>query len=163
MNRGKPGQRLSFTAKLEKIAQGMEYYAVTAKITQTLSTRAAVPVSARVNGSKPFLVSLHPNGTGGHGMRVRNQIRLEVGAKKGDRVKVDFTVIDQAKTVIPKDVEKVLKAEGALKDFQAIPDGERNFLLRVIDQAAKPDTRAKRIEAALEAAHKRREKLADRS
>jgi uncharacterized protein YdeI (YjbR/CyaY-like superfamily) len=49
-----------------------------------------------------------------------------------------------------------------IEDFKALPPGEQNFILRRIDEAAKPETREKRIQEAITAAHRRREKRADR-
>ena len=42
--------------------------------------------------------------------------------------------------------------------FKALPNGKRSYLIRCIDDAAKPQTRDKRIQEAVEAAHKKGEK-----
>lgn len=55
-----------------------------------------------------------------------------------------------------------LRAEGVLDDFKEIPVGQKSFMLRKIDEAAKPETRKKRIQAAVEAAHKNRVRRIDR-
>lgn len=43
--------------------------------------------------------------------------------------------------------------------LEALPPGKRSFLVRRIDEAARVETRARRIQEGVEAAHERREKL----
>jgi hypothetical protein len=157
----KKPQKLKFQSKLERISTEAEYFAfsVPAKITQALGTQGAVPVSARVNGSTPFLVSLFPVGGGRHYIRVKAKVRVEAEISEGSRVRVEITVRNHADEVsIPKDLERALRDDGVAKFFEALPNGRKSFLLRMIDEAAKPETRAKRIQAAVEAAHQKREK-----
>jgi uncharacterized protein YdeI (YjbR/CyaY-like superfamily) len=52
----------------------------------------------------------------------------------------------------------VLRAEGVTKGFTLLPPGKQNFLIRRIDDAARPETRAKRIQEAVAAARKRSER-----
>jgi hypothetical protein len=159
-------QKVSFQSKLENIAEGMEYYAVSVPeaVTKKLKTKKAVPVQARVNGSEVFVASFYPIGEGRHYLRIRNEVCKSVKIKKGDRVRIVATVRNHADEVeIPKDVVGVLRAERALKDFEDLPLGQRSFLLRMIEKAAKPETRKKRIQEAIRAAQERREKKADRS
>lgn len=156
----------SFSSKLERISEELEYYAfpVPAKVSLALGTKSAVPIVARVNGSKPFRGSLYPVGGGRHYMRVKASVRADAKIKGGDRARVEFTIVDRSsETSIPKDLASALRAEGVLKDFEALPAGQRSFVLRRIDDAAKPETRAKRIQAAVEEAHRKREKRIDRS
>jgi hypothetical protein len=160
-----PHQRLSFQSKLECIATGMNYFAVSVplKITQALHTRGPVPVSAQVNGSETFIASLYPVGNGRHYLRVKNKICNSVQIKEGDRVRVQITVRDRSTEIsIPKDLASALRAEGVAKSFEALPIGKKSYLLRLIDQAIKPETRKKRIQDAVEAAHQKREKQTDR-
>lgn len=156
-----PNQKLSFQSKLERIASEMEYFAVSVpmKITLALETRGPVPVLARVNDSETFFASLFPVGGGRHYLRVRNKICKAAGIKEGNRVRVQITVRDRSAEIsIPKDLMSALRAEGVEKEFKALPIGRKSYLLRLIDEAAKPLTRDKRIQAAVEEAHKRRER-----
>jgi hypothetical protein len=149
---------LSFQARLERIATGIEYYglSVPANITAALGTKAAVPVMARINGSSPFLISLYPRGGGRHGLRVKASVRAETQIKEGDRVRVQITVRDRAAEVcVPADLAAALRAEGLLATFQALPPGQRSFTLRRIEQAVQPQTRDKRIRAALAGVRKK--------
>lgn len=156
MKRSPKPQQLSFQSKLERISTEMEYFAlpVPEKITRALGTTAAVPVSAQVNGSTPFLVSLYPVGGGRHAIRIKAKVWKEVKIKEGDRVKVKITVIDRNAVVIPKDLIAALHAAGVEEAFKAITPGKRNYIIRVIDEAARPETRAKRIQAVVDEVRK---------
>lgn len=159
------GQQLSFQAKLENWAEGMDYCAVPvpAKITEALGTKGPVLVMAQVNDSEPFKVSLFPIGGGQHYIRIKAKVRKETKTRTGDRVRVRITVLDRADVTIPEDLSSALRAEGVTEDFKSLPPGKQNFILRRIDEAAKPETRDKRIQEAVEAAHRRREERVDRS
>lgn len=152
-------------AKLENWAEGMDYCAVSVptKITKALGTNGPVLVMARVNNSEPFKVSLFPVGGGKHYIRIKAKVRKETKTKSGDRVRLRITVLDRAAVTYPKDLLVTLRAEGVAKEFKSLPPGEQNFILRRINDAAKPETRKKRIQDAVEAAHRRREKLVARA
>src|SRR5580698_2786300 len=158
------GRQLSFEAKLENWAEGMDYCAVPvpAKITQALGTQGPVLVMARVNHSEPFKVSLFPIGGGQHYIRIKAKVRKETKTKTGDRVRLRITVLDRADITYPKDLLRALRTEKAVEDFKSLPPGAQNFILRRIDDAAKPETREKRIKEAIAAAQRRREKRAGR-
>jgi hypothetical protein len=153
-----PRKRLSFHSTLRNIARGMDYFALTVpeEITRALRTRTAVPVIAQVNDSARFSASLYPRGGGRHGLRVRNAICKAVGIKEGDGVRVKITVRDRSEEVsIPQDVKRALRTAGALDGFAALPVGKRSFLLRKIDEAARRETRERRIRDAVKVARER--------
>lgn len=165
MKRSPAPRQLSFESRLERLASGINYFAlpVPAQITRALGTRGPVPVAARVNGSEPFLVSLYTQGGGRHGLRVKAEVRTEAKLKEGDRVRVKITVRDRAaETALPPDLANALRAERVLEDFKALPKGKLSYTLRWIDQAARPVTREKRIQDAVALAHQRREQRVDR-
>ena len=145
------GKHFSFEATLENWAEGMDYCAVAvpARITTALGTHRAVLVSARLNDSAPFKVSLFPVGGGQHYIRVKAAVRKETRTKTGDRVRMQITVLDRAAVAYPADLLAALRAQGATKDFKALPPGRQNFIVRRIDEAVKPETRQKRIQDAV--------------
>lgn len=157
------GQKLSFQADLEEWAEGMDYCAVRVppEITAALGTKGPVLVLARVNESEPFQVSLFPVGGGQHYMRVKAKVRRETNTKTGDRVRIRITVLDRADVVLPDDLVSALRAEGVEEAFKSLPPGKQNFIVRRIDDAARPETRGRRIQEGVVAAHERREKLRD--
>lgn len=153
-------RQLTFKSKLENWAEGMDYCAipVPASITKALGTKSAVLVMARVNKSELFKVSLFPAGGGQHYIRIRAKVRKDASLREGDRVTVQITVLDRADIVVPKDLRSALKDEGISADFDALPPGKKNYIIRKIDDATRPETRARRIQDAVEEAHAAREK-----
>jgi hypothetical protein len=147
------GKQLSFEATLENWAEGLDYCAVSvpATITEVLGTRGAVLVMACLNDSAPFKVSLFPVGGGRHYIRVKAKVRKETQTTTGDRVHMRITILDRAAVTYPADLLSALRAEGATRDFKALPPGRQNFIVRRIDEAVKPETRQKRIQGAVTA------------
>jgi hypothetical protein len=158
MKRPPVPQQLSFQSRLERIASGAEYFAlsVPVKISRALQTRGPVPVSARVNDSMPFLVSLFPVGGGRHYLRVKAKVRSAAKIKGGDRVQVHITVLDRSAVSIPQDLTSALRAEGVIGHFKALPLGKQRYTVRWIGEAAKPQTREKRIQTAVEIARRKK-------
>ena len=159
------GKQLSFETTLENWAEGMDYCAVPvpAPITEALGTQGAVLVSACLNDSAPFKVSLFPVGGGRHYIRVKAKVRKETRTKTGDRVHMRITVLDRAPVTYPADLLSALRAQGATGDFKALPPGRQNFVIRRIDEAVKPETRQKRIQDAVKEAKRVRPERAGRA
>jgi translation initiation factor IF-1 len=157
------GKKLSFEATLENWAEGMDYCAVPvpAKITEALGTQGPVLVIACLNDSAPFKVSLFPVGGGRHYIRIKAKVRKETRTKTGDRVHVQITVLDRAAVTYPADLLAALRAQGATRDFKALPPGRQNFIVRRIDEAVKPETRQKRIQDAVKEAQRGRAERTD--
>ena len=151
-------QEFSFQSRLERIASTANYFAVSVplKVTRALQTRGPVPVSARVNDSPPFPVSLFPMGGGRHYLRVKAEIRDAAKIKGGDRVRVHLTVIDRtAEITLPKDLATALRTRKVTESFHALPKGKQRYIIRWIGEAAKPETRSKRIQAAVDTAREK--------
>ncbi|QJR37612.1 YdeI/OmpD-associated family protein [Gemmatimonas groenlandica] len=157
------GQQLSFHATLENWAEGMNYCAVPvpAKITEALGTRGPVLVMAQVNESKPFQVSLFPVGNGQHYIRIKAKVRQETKTTTGDRILVRLTVLNRAHVEIPDDLMLALATDGITAAFTLLPPGKQQYIIRRINEAVKPQSRKKRIQEAVEAAHERRGRLID--
>ena len=138
----------------------MDYCAVPvpAETTSRLGTKGPVLVSARVNDSESFLVSLFPVGGGQHYIRIKAKVREETNTKAGDRIRIRFTVLDRAQVEIPDDLTEALSAEAAVEAFNALPAGEKNFLVRRIESVATAKTHDNRIQEAVDAAHRRRKR-----
>jgi hypothetical protein len=160
----KAGTKLSFKSTLENWADGMDYCAipVPANITESLGTKSAVLVMARVNESAPFKVSLFPVGGGKHYIRVRKKVRKEANLIELDRVLVQITVLDRANIEIPRDLSAALSRKNALARFNALTPSKKNYMIRRVDDASKPETRAKRVREAVEETCQAKEKPAIR-
>ena len=155
------GKNFSFEAELENWAEGMDYCAVCvpAEITTALGTKGPVLVKACVNESEPFQISLFPVGGGQHYIRIKARIRKLTKTKVGEHIRLNFVVVDPGDIKIPDDLMKTLTTEGLVEAFMAIPPGKRNFIIRRIQEAAKPATREKRVEEGVSAALERRSKI----
>ena len=154
------GKQFGFNATIENWAEGMDYCAVRvpATITESLGTRGPVLVSATVNQSEPFQVSLFPVGGGKHCIRIKSSVRKLTNTKVGDLVHLECSVLDPDDVTIPDDLLDTLEAERMMHGFMDLPPGKRHYLIRKIRQAAKPPTRQKRVREALEAAVERARK-----
>lgn len=151
------GRQFEFSAKLENWAEGMDYCAVRvpASITLLLGTKGPVLVRACVNNSEPFQVSLFPVGGGKHFIRIKSKVRNFTKTNIGDQIKLDILVIDPDDVDVPDDLLALLEISGMVDSFIDLPPGKKNYLIRRIGEAAKPVTREKRIQEALEAAIER--------
>jgi len=117
---------------------------------------------AKVNNSEPFQVSLFPVGGGRHYIRIKAKVRQDTNTKTGDRIRMQITVLNRADVAIPEDLMSALTAEGVTEAFKSLPPGRQNFIIRRIDDVVKPETREKRIQEGVIAAHQRRERGIDR-
>lgn len=81
----------------------------------------------------------------------------EIKIKNGDRVRGQITVLDRAAEIsISSDLASALRAEGVMEHFKSLPRGKQSYIIRCIDEAAKSQTREKRIQEAVEVAHRKR-------
>jgi uncharacterized protein YdeI (YjbR/CyaY-like superfamily) len=74
-----------------------------------------------------------------------------------------ITVVDRAAVTYPADLLSALRAQGATRDFKALPPGRQNFIIRRIDEAVKPETRQKRIQDAVKEVQRGRAERTDRT
>jgi hypothetical protein len=160
-----PAQHLTFSCRLERIAETAEYFAfkIPTKVTAKLGTRGPVPVSVRLNGKVDFMVSLAPLGGGRHLLRVKRSAREAAGITEGDRVRVEITVHQHSTPMpIPPDLTQALQADGVLEAFKLMTLGKRKMVIDWINEAAKPETRARRIQRAVGEALGQKERLFER-
>ena len=157
-------RRFGFVAQLLQAQRG-GYYAVDVppEISRAIGKRGPVPVSARINNVSEFTASLSPAGGGRHRLRLNAHTRDEAGAKPGESIKVQITVLGQPqKVVIPEDLKAALRSEGVLEYFQTFPPGKQHHIIDWIERATRPETREKRIQFTVEITHLRSEKRKER-
>lgn len=81
---------------------------------------------------------------------LRRSNRDAAGVVAGDRVRVSLRLDDAPRTVTPpKDLVQALRAAGGLPAFRALSYTHQREHVEAIEQAKKPETRAKRIENCL--------------
>lgn len=86
----------------------------------------------------------------GEWMAVVNKEMREGGLAPGASYTVDISLDTQERTVaVPSDFAKALKAAGLRPAFDALAYSHRKEHVRAIEDAKKPETRQRRIEAAL--------------
>jgi hypothetical protein len=127
------------------------HMAVPFNVEKAFGTKARVPVAGTING-QPFRTSIMPNGDGTHSMAITKEMQAGAKARAGDAVHVVMAVDTQTRTVeIPEDLNAALANRPELeKTFAAFAYSHRKEFVDWITQAKKPETRARRIEKALE-------------
>jgi hypothetical protein len=118
-------------------------------VQKVFGTRARVPVRGTINGFA-FRSSIFPMG-GQHYMAVNKETREGAKAKGGETVSVVMERDDEPRTITPPpDFERALKAS---KTAQAMWDKlsytHRKEHVRAIEEAKRPETRARRIQKAV--------------
>ncbi len=79
---------------------------------------------------------------------LRKSNRDAAGVVAGQKVKVTLTLDEKRRTVTPpKDLVKALKAASLLSEFSAMAYTHQREHVEAIEQAKKPETRERRIEA----------------
>jgi hypothetical protein len=111
----------------------------------------------------PFRASLVPRGGGRHRLFLNGEVRKAAGAVVGDRLAIEVRVDARRREVaVPEDLAEALREESVLEDWESLPPGKREHILRWIEQAVHEDTRAKRVVRAVEEALAKHEKRIDR-
>lgn len=118
-------------------------------VEKVYGTRARVPVRGTINGF-PYRSSIFPMG-GCHFMAVNKATRDGAKAKAGDTINVVMERDDEPRVITPpQDFARALKAN---KDAQAtwgkLSYTHQKEYAGAIEEAKKPETRARRIEKAI--------------
>lgn len=136
---------LKFDKQGEKT--GWTYILVPAKIAEKLN--AGVKKSFRVKGKLDDFeiekVALVPMGEGDFIMAINAAMRKGIGKRKGATLKVELE-IDNAQILPPSELLDCLQDEpDALKHFNSLPQGHRNYFTKWIESAKTEPTKVKRI------------------
>jgi hypothetical protein len=126
-------------------------------VAAAMGGRARIPVSGTINGV-PFRGSTMPMGDGRHCVGFRKELRAQAGGvEDGDAVTVEIGRDDAPRTVdIPDDLAAALDAEPAVRTaFEAMSYTHRKEWVVAVQDAKRPETRARRIAQAVEAARAR--------
>jgi len=142
--------RKSFEAKLVAMGPsgGWTHMPIPFSVPEVFGTRARLAVRGTINGVA-FRSSLMPR-DGGHYLNVNKQMLAGAKAAAGDTVQVVLEPDSEERTVeVPADLRKALGAKTG-KLFDALSYSHRKEFVDWIEQAKRPETRAKRIEKTLE-------------
>jgi hypothetical protein len=155
-------KRYTFETKLVRVER--EYFVVIpARVSKAIGVRGRVPAIVRVGRAGDYRGTLMPRGGGRHVVSVNAETRRAAGIEPGDRFRVvvqpDFAPRD---VPIPPDLAFALREDGVASDWESVPPGKREHIVKWIEQAVHENTRSKRVVRAVEEAHDRREKRLDR-
>jgi hypothetical protein len=127
-----------------------------AEVAAAMGGRARIPVMGTINGAA-FRGSTMPMGDGRHCVGFRRAIQVQARVEVGDTVAIEIDRDDAPRTVdLPEDLAAALAAEpGARAAFDAMSYTHRREWAEAIDGAKRPETRARRIAQAVDAARDR--------
>ena len=120
-------------------------------VQKVFGTRARVPVRGTINGF-PFRSSIFPmGGEGSHYMAVNRETREGAGAKGGETVSVVMERDDEPRTIEPPaDFLRALRADRAAREtWERLSYTHRKEHVRAVEEAKRPETRARRIEKSI--------------
>lgn len=109
-------------------------------------TRRTVRVKVEFEG-KPYLMSLLPNGKGGHWLHVRKEIRTIIGKDEGDTIQVSVEKDNSPKTVeIPEYLQWLLDDDPILtKYFEKLTFSAKKFWIGYIEEPKNDNSKVQRI------------------
>ncbi len=127
-----------------------------AEVAAAMGGRARIPVAGRINGVQ-FRGSTMPLGDGRHCVGFRKDTRAEAGAEMGDTVAIEIRRDDAPRAVdLPEDLAAALAAEPGLRDaFGGMSYTHRREWVEAVEGAKRPETRARRVAQAVDAARAR--------
>ena len=113
-------------------------------------SRARIAVRGTLNGFA-FRTSIFPDGAGGHHMMVNRSMQAGARAKAGDSIAVEMEPDTAARrVVVPADLRQAfLRNKPARATFDKLSPSCRREYVLWLDEARKPETRARRLEKAL--------------
>lgn len=115
-----------------------------------LGTRARVNVKGTINGYA-FKSSMFPTGEGTHYMVINRRMREVANVGVGEEADVTLEVDAEPRTAaVPPDLKEALaKFKTAQAEFERLPPSHKREYVSYIDEAKRPETRARRIEQAV--------------
>jgi hypothetical protein len=145
-----PG-RIDFNTLVVATPTGALALPVPRNVSAALGSRGRVEVKGTLNG-KPLRANALPDGKGGHTITIEKQMQDLLGVRAGDRVKVALDIIAEEQVVEgPADFLKALSQNVQAKPaWDKFPPSHRKAYIHWIEQANKPETRARRIQEAVQ-------------
>jgi Bacteriocin-protection, YdeI or OmpD-Associated/Domain of unknown function (DUF1905) len=146
-------RRFLFTVPLVRLRFGgtsLYILEIPERVSTAIGRRGPVPIIATLNKAVEIQASLVPNG------------RWEAPAS-AERAHTRRIVPERPPRLpLPSDLAVALKEVDFKESFAALPVGKQNHIILWIEEAARPETRAKRIATVIEMAFRARERVYDR-
>ena len=146
-----------FEAVLGADAGDLPAVVLPADVAAAMGGRARIPVAGTINGAA-FRGSTMPMGDGRRCVGFRKEIRAQAGGvEAGDAVVIEIASDDAPRTVaVPAALAAALAAEpGVRAAFDAMSFTHRREWVEAVEGAKRPETRARRITGAVDAARAR--------
>ena len=146
-----------FDAVLGADAGDLPAVVLPADVAAAMGGRARIAVAGTINGVA-FRGSTMPMGDGRHCVGFRKEIRTQAGGVEvGDSVAIEIGRDDAPRTVpVPADLTRALAAEpGVRAAFDAMSFTRRREWAEAVEGAKRPETRARRVAQAVDAARAR--------
>jgi hypothetical protein len=143
---------ISFNSTIQKFDKqgektGWTYVVVPESISQKLNpgVKKSYRIKGKLDDFKIEKLALIPMGGGDFIMTLNAVIRKGIGKRKGATVKVQIE-IDKSQILPPAELLECLQDEPeALKYFNSLPQGHRNYFTKWIESAKSEPTKVKRI------------------
>ena len=133
------------------------------RVSKAIGRRGPVPIVAILNRTAELQASLVPMGGGRHRLQLNSRIREELEIVPGDKVSVALTVPQNpARLLLPSDLTRALREVDLHETFAQFPVGKQNHIISWIEEAARLETREKRIATTIEFTFRARERAYDR-
>ena len=138
-----------FEAVIQDAGGGGAYVEVPGEVLAALGGGGRIPVQAGFDGIA-YRGSIASMG-GCRALGVLKGIRSELGKGPGDAVVVTVSRDDGERTVdVPADLAEALEAAGAREAFDKLSFSHRREHVNAVNEAKKPETRARRIAKAID-------------
>jgi Bacteriocin-protection, YdeI or OmpD-Associated/Domain of unknown function (DUF1905) len=140
----------SFEAEIVEARGGGAFVEVPADVVAALGGKGRIKVSATFDGI-PYRGSIVSMGGGSMVLGILKDIRGRLEKSPGDHVDVTVEVDDAERTVdVPDDLAAALDDTGSREAFDALSYSHRREYVTWIEEAKKPETRARRINQTVE-------------
>jgi hypothetical protein len=139
----------TFDGVIQEALGGGAYVEVPGEVIAALGGGGRIPVRATFDGVayRGSIVSMG----GCLALGILKQIRAELGKGPGDPVTVTVERDTAERTIeVPADLAEALEAAGAREAFDALSFSHRREHVQAVEDAKKPETRARRIAKAVE-------------
>jgi hypothetical protein len=154
-------RRFTFTASLVKLGVGASAYVleIPERVSSAIGRRGPVPIVGPLNSAVEIQASMVPMGGGRHRLQLNARTRAELDIGPGDRVRVVLVVPEKPPRLpIPADLAQALGEADVQETFSGFPVGKQNHIILWIEEAARPQTREKRINTTIRVALRARER-----
>ena len=143
-------KKYTFDAEIKEGRGGGAYVVFPYDVEKEFGTNGKVPVDATIDGISERS-SLMRMGMPRHILGVAKAIRDTIGKKPGDSVKIVLWKDDAPREVaVPPELQARMKKAGVLAFFESLSFTHRKEYCRWITEAKKDETRARRLDKAIE-------------